>query len=57
MTVKEVPPADLPTQHPAVLGDILRQSFCRDYNMDLQFELVSLMLILAHEPLDDARKR
>lgn len=57
MTAEEVPPADLPTQHPAVLGDILRQSFSADYHMDLQFELVSLMLILAHEPMDAACKR
>ena len=55
MTMAEAPQADISEQHPALLGDILRKSFAGDYHMDLQFELISLMLILAHETGDDIR--
>ncbi len=38
---------------PPVLGELLRQAFLDDYTANLQFELISLLLILSHVPTDE----
>ena len=34
---------------PAALGEILRRAYDDDYHADLRFELISLLLVLAHD--------
>ena len=34
---------------PAALGEILRRAYEDDYHADLRFELISLLLVLAHD--------
>ena len=34
---------------PAALGEILRRAYADDYHADLRFELISLLLVLAHD--------
>ena len=41
---------------PATLGEILRRAYAYDYHADLRFELISLLLVLAHDPREVERR-
>ncbi|MEO7688358.1 MAG: hypothetical protein ABIS51_03665 [Sphingomonas sp.] len=42
---------------PAALGEILRRAYADDYHADLRFELISLLLVLAHDARDAEARR
>lgn len=41
---------------PAALGEILRRAYENDYHADLRFELISLLLVLAHDAREVERR-
>lgn len=47
MTIQDEEGPPLPP--PAALGEILRRAYEDDYHADLRFELISLLLVLAHD--------
>ena len=48
---------DGPTSPPRdALGEILLRAYAGDYHADLRFELVSLLLVLAHDSRDGQRQ-
>ena len=48
---------DGPTPPPSdALGEILLRAYAGDYHADLRFELISLLLVLAHDTRDGQRQ-
>ena len=41
---------------PVALGEILRRAYADDYHADLRFELISLLLVLAHDAREVERR-
>ena len=41
---------------PAALGEILRLAYDDDYHADLRFDLINLLLVLAHDAREGERR-